>query len=165
MALVVETGAGLADAESYCSVESANSRHAAFGNAAWDDLSDGQKEIALRKATAKMTQDYRQRWKGERRTATQALDWPRYGVRVDCIYLANDAVPAEIVNACADLALKAASEDLTPDTERALIRKKIGPIEKEWDRYGPQSKRYAAVDRALSPYLVGSSAMATLVRA
>jgi hypothetical protein len=165
MALVVETGAGLADAEAYCSVAAADARHTAFGNTAWADLSTADKEVALRKATAKLTQDYRTRWKGERRTSAQALDWPRYGVRVECIYLANDTVPADIVNACADLAVKASSEDLTPDLERGIVREKVGPLETEYDRYSPQSKRYAAIDRALAPYMVGSSVMATLVRA
>lgn len=165
MSLIVEMGGGSPDSESYISVADADARHTAFGNTAWGLLSTGNKEIALRKATAKLTQDYRQRWKGERRTSTQALDWPRSGVRVDCIYLANDTIPADIANACADLALKASTEDLTPDLERGIVREKVGPLETEYDRYSPQSKRYAAIDRALAPYTVGSSAMATLVRA
>jgi hypothetical protein len=77
----------------------------------------------------------------------------------------SDIVPADIANACADLALKAASGDLNADLTRGVVRKKVGPLETEYDRYSPQSVRYPAITMALAPYLKGSSAMATLVRA
>jgi hypothetical protein len=164
MALVHETGAGLADAESFCSVAFADARHTAFGNSAWTGA-DSVKEAALRKATAYMEQSYRERWTGCRVNSTQALSWPRYSVVVDGYSVDSDIVPADIANACADLALKAAAADLNADITRAVVRKKIGPLETEYDRNSPQSKRYRAIDMALAPYLKGSSVSATLVRA
>lgn len=164
MALVVETGAGLAGAESYISVADADARHTALGNSAWTG-DDSVKEAALRKATEYMEQAFRSRWSGVRRTGTQALSWPRAYVLVDGYGVESDVVPSIVANACADLALKALSEDLNADLERAVVRKKVGPLETEYDRASPQSKRYRAVDMALAPYLKGSSAMATLVRA
>jgi hypothetical protein len=163
MSLVVETGAGLANAESYISVADADARHTAFGNTAWTGT-DAAKEGALRRATAYMMGAYRDRWQGVRLTSTQALDWPRAWVVVDGYSVAPDVVPAEVANACADLALKALSADLNADLERAIVREKTGPLETEWSPHSPQRKRYPAVEMALAPYLTGSGAMARLVR-
>jgi len=164
MALVVEDGTGLADAESYISVAAADARHAAFGNSAWTG-NDATKETALRRATAYMEQAYRDRWAGFRHTVEHALSWPRNSVVVDeFVVVDSDVVPADIANACADLALKALSSDLNADLSQRVIRKKIGPIEKEFDRYAPQSTQYRAITMALAPYLKGSSANAALVR-
>jgi hypothetical protein len=167
MALVHEDGTGKADAESFVSLADATARHTAFGNAAWAAAaSDTVREQALRKATAYMEQAYRERWSGNRHTVEQALSWPRNSVVVDgYVVIDSDVVPPEVSNACADLALKALSDDLSPDLTRGVVRKKIGPLETEYDRYSPQSKRFRAVDMALAPFLKGSSAMAMLVRA
>ena len=164
MALEVETGSGSATAESYISLADANARHTALGNSSWTG-SDSAKESALRRATQYMEQSYRSRWRGQRMTGTQALSWPRWGVEVDGFYLDSDIVPAEIANACADLALKALSDDLAPDLERGVVREKVGPLEVEYDPASPQAKRYRAVDGALAPFLKGSTAMVGLVRA
>jgi hypothetical protein len=164
MALEVEDGTGKANAESYCSVASADARHSAFGNTAWTGT-DAAKEAALRRATAYMEQAYRERWQGIRRHVDQALSWPRWDVCVDSYTIDTESVPAEVANACADLALKALADDLNADLTRGVVRKKIGPLETEYDRYSPQSKRFRAIDMMLSPFLKGSSATATLVRA
>lgn len=165
MALVHETGAGLANAESYISVADADARQTALGNTNWGDLTTDEKEQALRRATSFMEQAYRTRWVGQRLSIEQALSWPRYDVCVDGFYVESTTVPVDVANACADLALKAAAADLNADLTRSVVRKKIGPLETEYDRNSPQSIRYRAVDMALAPYLKGSSAMATLVRA
>jgi hypothetical protein len=166
MTLAVENGTGLANAESYVSVADASTRHTALGNAAWAALaSDTLREQALRRATQYMEQAYRDRWQGVRLNATQALSWPRWDVWTDGYPVAPDAVPAAIANACADLALKAAAGDLNADLTRGVVRKKIGPLETEYDRNSPQSVRYRAIDMMLAPYLKGSSAMAQLIRA
>ena len=165
MALVTENGSGQANAESYCSVADATVRHAALGNSVWASLaSDAVREQYLRQATVYMVQAYRQRWTGLRLTSTQALDWPRYSVVVDGYSVASNIVPTDIANACADLALKAASGELAPDLERTVIREKIGPLETEYAEHGPQAIRYRAIDLMLAPYLKGSAATASLVR-
>lgn len=164
MSIVVETGSGLSNANAYVSVADADARHAAAGFTNWATLNTTEKEQAIVRATVYMEQAFRNRWKGTRLKREQALSWPRYGATVDGFDLPSNEVPADITNACADLALKAAAGDLAPDLERGLIRKKIGPIEKEWDRNSPQATRYRNVDMALAPYLKGSSSMATLVR-
>jgi len=167
MALIVETGSIIADAESYCSVADATTYHAARGNTAWAALAtDALREAALRKATDYMTQAYRSRWQGARYTETQALDWPRQGVVRDSWAVGYDEVPTEVKYACAELALKAATADLSPDLTQGVTREKVGQIEVEYDKSSPQRVRYAAIDAMLAPYLKsgGSGCMVRLER-
>jgi DnaT-like ssDNA binding protein len=166
MSLIVEDGTGLVNAESYISVANADARLSNLGITNWSTLLTAEKEQALRRATQYMLQAYRQRWTGNRVKVDppQALDWPRYGVEVDGFPVHFDVVPTDIANTCADLAFKAASGDLNADLTRGVIRKKVGPLETDYDRFSPQAVRYRAIDMALAPYLKGSSATAMLVR-
>lgn len=163
MALVVENGSGLVNAESYASVADADARQTALGNTTWTGT-DAAKESALRRATEYMEQAYRTRWKGTRLTRAQALSWPRYGAIVDTWDVPLTEVPADVVSACIDLALRALAGDLNPDLERAVIREKVGSLETEYSAHSPQSPRYRAADMALSAYLKGGGVMTTLCR-
>lgn len=166
MALIVEDGTGRADAESLCSVAQATTYHAAMGNAAWAALaSDTVREQLLRKATAYMRQAYGGRWQGMRAVSGQALDWPRGGVVVDYIGVAADIVPTEVVNACAELALRAATKTLAPDEKPMATRVKVGPIEREYSQGTPQAVRFRAVDDMVTPYLTGGRSLIKVVRA
>ena len=105
MPLIVETGAGLSDADSYAHVAQADAQLAGLGVTDWALLEEGAKEIALRNATRFMSANYRQRWAGQRAHQAQALDWPRYDVCVDRWPVRSDIVPPEVVSACIDLSL------------------------------------------------------------
>lgn len=166
MALIVEDGSIVAGAESYITVADATSWHSDRGNAAWAALTEAQKEQSLRKATDYMLQVYGMRWKGDRVSASQALDWPREGVEVFGFDIDADVVPDAVANACAELALRAASGDLTPDITRRTVREKVGPIEVEYDRNAPALPDYQAVDNMLAPYLEqgGSNVFRSVVR-
>lgn len=155
MTLIVETGAGLPDADSYASVADADAYHAARGNAAWTGT-DAAKESALRRAT-----DYLDRlnYAGTRASAAQALAWPRYDVMLDEYDIAADAVPARVVKAACELALRALSSDLLPDQGGAdVTRETVGPVSVE---YAPSPSggrpRYGVVADLLRPLLVGGS--------
>lgn len=164
MTLIVENGTGLSTAESYISVADADARHTAMGNTDWTGT-DAVKEAALRRATAFMEQNYRLRWKGTRLLRAQALSWPRYGAIVDSWEIESTVVPADVANACADLALKALAGPLTQDQTRAVIREKVGPLETEYSAYSPQGTRYVSVCNALAPYLTGGAGMSCIMRA
>ena len=164
MALIVETGSASTTSESYISVVDADTYHTNRGNSAWAALTTGQKESALRKATDYMFQNYASRWAGIRVSQYQALDWPRYGVVAFGYPVIQTTIPNEIKNACAELALKAASSDLLADQDIAVVREKIGPIETEYDKNAPQRKKYPSIDSMLAPYLSGSSNSAPLIR-
>jgi hypothetical protein len=127
-------------------------------------LTTPEKEQSLRRATLYMLQAYRSRWSGQRMKDLQGLDWPRAAVIVDGYGVASDIVPTAVKNACADLAFKAASGDLNPDLERAVIREKVGPLETEYSASSPQQTRYRSIDMALAPYLKGGNASNRIVR-
>jgi len=165
MPLITETGAGLADAESYCAVSFADQYHAERGNTAWDGLESTQKEANLRVATEYMLTTYREKWKGTRTTSTQALDWPRVEVVVDKFELAGDVVPAEVRKACAILALKAIKGELDPDPTPAVKRTKVDVLEKEYFEPSAKARPHKAVDDLLQPFLAGMSMNVRLVRA
>ena len=154
--LITETGAGLADAESYASVAAADARCASLGLTAWAVLDEGAKEIALRRATQFMA-TYRTRWAGRRVHQQQALDWPRYNVAVDGFVLPSTSVPLDVVNACIDLAVRAGrGEDLLPDLDtgsNAIKKDKTGPLETEYFQNTTDAReRFVAVDALLAPY-------------
>lgn len=169
MALIVEDGTAKADAESYISVADATTYHANRGNAAWAALaSDTIREQLLRKATDYMVQAYRLRWKGDRVSATQALDWPRNWVEYadyqfytqngaqkigGYLYYPANEVPQEVKRACAELALLANSSDLLGEQGQAVKREKIGPIETEYEAFSQQGRHFPAVKSLLGPFL------------
>lgn len=156
MTIIIETGAGLPGTESYASVAAADARCASLGLTAWAALAEVDKEIALRKAMVFMA-TYRTRWAGRRVDQRQALDWPRYNVVVDGFIVPSTTVPAEVVNACIDLAARAGSgEDLLPDLDtgsNAIKRDKVGPIDTEYFQNTTDAReRFVAVDALLAPY-------------
>jgi hypothetical protein len=179
MALVTEDGTGLAGAESFCSVSFADTYLGNFGYALWATMSTTEKEQALRRATLYMQQVYRMRWAGDRVTTTQALDWPRVGVpRRDvgswgawgyyggfASEYASNVVPAEVQQACAKMAYKAAAGDLSPDLSQAKTRVKVGPIETEYAAGSTQYVRYREIDNLLSPFMKMGGGMIPVSRA
>lgn len=173
MALIVEDGTGLADADSYASLADAAAYHESVGNAAWAALdSDTVREQLLRVATYYMVETYRTMWAGTRMTSTQALDWPRYEVpMVDApggdywaAYYPSNEVPAAVKRACAVLALKASTTELSPDLGPAAIREKVGPIEVEYSAGYQQQTRYQAIDNMLAPLLRSTRGVIPVVR-
>lgn len=164
MALIPEDGTGLSTADSYISVAAADTRHSNNGMTNWATLQTTEKEAAIRRATIYLEQAFRERWHGLRLHIHQALSWPRWNVMVDGFPVDPNSVPAEVANACADLALKAAAGDLNADLSARVIREKVGPIETEFDRFSPQRVRYPAIEGTLQPFLKGSSASMSLVR-
>lgn len=167
MPLIIENGSGVADAESYISVEDADAYFAARAIEAWDGVED--KEAALRRATDYMNARYTGRWKGYRATATQALDWPRRDAPLKDTeewfgFVPTDAVPIEVKRACAELALLANGRELMPTLERAESTVQVGPVLVHFDDSSPINPRFPSIDAMLSPYLTGSSFTARLAR-
>ena len=119
---VVENGSGLSNANSYVSVADATQYHENHGTpTAWTNASTAAKEDALRQATQYLDAVYGTVWDGTRINETMALDWPRYGaVDSDGFWLVATAVPQQVKDACAYLALKQIGGDtLLPDDAAA----------------------------------------------
>jgi len=165
MALIVEDGTGLPNAESYASVAEADAYHAAYGNpSAWAPISTTQKELALRTATQYLEAVHNQGWAGDRFTDTQALAWPRSGVEDDGGHVLPEApLPAALKNATAVMALKSLSETLLPDlsvddaSTVSSFSKRLGPLGSSVTFEGgrAQFKKYSLVE-AMIRHLVRS---------
>jgi hypothetical protein len=158
MALIVETGAIVADADSYVSIADADTYHTARGNSAWDAASDAQKEVALRVAATYLDCAYT--WKGTRVSDTQSLFWPRIGV-VDCdgYAVSSIIVPYRVVNAQCELALRALSAPLLTDETPAqfVVSETVDVISVDYERSRPLQNRYAIVDNILRCYVTRSA--------
>lgn len=165
MAVVVEDGTGLANANSYASEADADTYTSERGIASWAALAPGDKSSALIRAT-----DYLKAytWKGVRAVSTQALDWPRrYVYDGEGTLVASNVVPAALKKACIELAHRAAAGPLTVDPEYdasgrlpTKIITKVGPIDKEltYPQRGPLSglvgrRKFPEVDVLVTEFL------------
>lgn len=77
--MTVEDGTGLPNADSYVSVEFADSYFSARGNTAWGALTQTKKEQALIRATDFIDNIYQ--WCGKKLTAEQSLRFPRTNLK------------------------------------------------------------------------------------
>ena len=169
MAFVVETGAGLANANSLASVAAADAYVADRGITGWTALTNQVKEQALIRATDFLEATYRSAWRGFRNTETQALSWPRYDLYVDMFLVDSNIVPAAVVRATIEMALRASTDaTLIEDQGRVITRERVDVLETEYSEFGPRNTSYTAVARMLSPYTNSSSggafASVTVVR-
>ena len=162
MTIIVEVGTGAADSETLCSVAAADTYHSARGNTAWAALTTLDKEAALRRGYSYMQQAYRMRWAGFRTVQTQALDWPRQQVpRTDIFggqrgnYYSYAVIPNEVIQAQAELALKAVAGDLLADIDPPVASESVGPISVTYFSTGTKTKQYPSIDRLLAPFLQG----------
>ncbi len=162
MAFVVEDGTVVADANSLCSVEYADSYFTDRAIATWTGA-EAAKQAALIRATDYIEVFYGYRFRGTRLDAEQSLSFPREDIGQD------DVVPVAIQKACAEYALRTLDgTPLAPDptaTESglALIAEshKTGPITDTY-RYaskGPgatpaPTKSYPAADKLIKPFLI-----------
>ena len=137
MSLIVETGAGLSNAESYISVANADIYNTAYvGNALWANTATttAMKEVALRVATQYIDAKYS--FKGYKSIQGQALAWPRADAYDDSDYLlSSTSIPECLKRAVVEAAIRHIAGDLllgVQDKPGAIASEsiKVGPIEK-----------------------------------
>lgn len=162
MALIIEDGTEVADANSYISVTDARTWAGARGITLSAD--DTVVEVLLIKAMD-MLNTYRTRFKGTKSTETQALQWPRYLVYIDEVLLADDVIPQELIDAQVQYAIEAQSNDLqSTGTGQETIREKVGPIETEFAPRGSSTlqAKFHKAEAFLAPLLKTNSSFPTL---
>lgn len=169
MALIVETGTGLANSESYVTVEEADAYHTSRGNLPWlndTDMTETAKEQALRRAADYIEQVYGLSFKGLRVSSTQALSFPRYDVEIYGFYNDSAIIPVQLKNAQMALAYKAAQGNLAPDISQAVKREKVDVLEVEYMESSNPVVRFREIDNLLAPLLTNSpsGAMRKVVR-
>lgn len=168
MALIVEDGTGMSDAESYLSVADISAVLARTGeDAAWLALaSDTVREQVARKAMRALENE--RTFRGEKKTQGQALEWPRDDAEDDDGYLyANTEIPAKLKEALALLCAAAAvpGTDLQPTvTQPGRVQQKsirVGKIAIATAYEGSQSQVtfHRKVESLLSELVEGADQM------
>jgi hypothetical protein len=156
MAIVVEDGTGLSNAESYVTVAFCDTYFSDRGDATWTGT-DAEKEEALRKATEYLDVTYT--WIGSIKVDTQALGWPRDGAWDKEGRSLEDIVPLGVERATAEAALKALSASLLADTTNSdfVTKEKVDVIEVEYASGAPSGTQYNYITRLLKGLTIGSS--------
>ncbi len=166
--LIVEDGTGLATAESFASVAFADTYHAKLGNDLWAAILPARKEILMRRATNYIQGIFATSFVGFAYSELQALAFPRVSYEVAYRNLFSLAVPRNVAEATAELALIADTTELLPNITRGKKRVKVGSLEVEYDGNGPTGTKFVAATLKLVPFLRStalSSSQARLVRA
>jgi hypothetical protein len=167
MALVVEDGTGLADANSYISVADADTYHSDRGHTDWTAAAAEEKEQALILATQYLDGRYRKRWKGYKSTTGQALSWPRLNVRDEDGYSLDGTIPARLTYATAEAALaQIKGTELSPELERGgqVRRERVGSLETEYSPGAPARTALTAVSDLLRGLIIGGSGAVRITR-
>lgn len=143
MALTVEDGTVVANAESYVTVAAANTYWAYRNNAAWSAASEAQKEAALREATQFLDGSYV--WSGTLVSSAQPLEWPRV-LSLDRAgrTITSTTIPTALKSAQCELALEALSGRLMATLERGgrVASESLGPLAVTYFPDAPGGKRY-----------------------
>ena len=146
MALVLEDGTGLTNAESYVDESYVNAYFLKRGITEWAGLTN--REQLIIRAMDYIENNYT--YQGTKLISTQALQFPRL-INGETVY------PIALKNAVCELALKSNEEDLLADTDKTTIREKVGALEVEYDPNQDNTKSYNYVNKLLAPYLVSTS--------
>lgn len=153
MAFTVEDGSGDNEANAYITVEFFRDHHEDRGRAT-DDYVDGAVQSAIVKATDYVDQRFGTRYRGERKTLDQALEWPRIdAIDNDGYELGTDRIPRKLKMGVAEYALIVlglTGGELLPNPappfatvdedgnvtggasgQAIRVREKVGPLEEE----------------------------------
>lgn len=146
MSLIVESGNGDSNSESYIDVLFADAYFLKRGITQWATLTNREQLIV--RAMDYIENNYS--YKGTKLVSTQALQFPRL-IDGETVY------PITLKNAVCELALKSNEEDLLADTDKTTIREKVGALEIEYDPNQDNVKSFNYVNKLLAPYLVSTS--------
>jgi len=138
VAMIVEDGTAKDNANSYCSVDDANTYHEKrLHTDDWDNAITSTKEMALMWATRLL--DDLIDWDGWKYTTTQALRWPRTGVvDLDGDDIDHTQIPDFLKNATAEFARCLIAEDRTADPDTKGFKRIVvgsGDVDIAVDKY------------------------------
>lgn len=176
MAIVKETGAIVAGANTYATLAEVDLYHEERLNTAWTNADDEAKEAAMLRATAGMESHYRDRWIGYKSnhnsvTAPQLTAWPRKAdkeesldngyvladmtklVDNDGIEIGVDEIPALVVQAYKEICLIEITEPFVSvrlSRNDMLKYQRVDVIEQEWLRNAPAVTSFPHIDALLS---------------
>lgn len=158
MALIVEDGSKVANAESYVDVTEADAYWAARNDTVWSGKTSGEKEAALREAALYLDMSYR--WIGSPTYYDQVMKWPRsVGYDRGGKEVSHDEIPLAVRRAQMELAYAALSGNLAPTLERGgqVQNETVGPLSVTYFEGAPGGRRYAFADLILKDLITGRS--------
>lgn len=166
---VAEDGTGLPNSTSYISLEDAQDYFFPDVNFApiWTGLTNDQRLFYLGWATRIL--DQKTSWRGTIATDTQALRWPRAGVKNrDGLLIASNEVPSEVKAAVCELAKYLLSNDPTtgPDTDN-LKSIKVDVIEIAFQPKAVESTYPSIINAILQPlgvFKIGGSGFGRILK-
>lgn len=128
MALIIETGAQIANAESYVTAADVTG-YATKRGLSLSSVADGPVEALIIRAMD-FLEAQESRFQGSRVSATQVLAWPRQDVQLNGFDFPSDSIPKVLKNALCQLAIDADKLDLMPTTDgREVVKEKVDVIE------------------------------------
>ena len=172
MPLIVETGAGVAGANTFADAAYANAYFAASGESAWTGEATA-KEAALVRAGRYLNGLH---WQGDKvDEVRQAMCWPRYNMPLQnssgmaCAgysyaygaggyyaYWPSNEIPEPVKQAQCEAALRyLAGTEMLPDLKRGgqIVMKRVDVITTQYASSAPAGTRFLAVEALLRPFL------------
>jgi len=164
--LVVETGAGLTNSNSYSTQDTADTYHEMrLHNTDWTGASDDDKEAALMWATRLL--DDQMDWDGDKASTTQALRWPRTSVvDPDDDDVSSTAIPSFLSEATAEYARLLIASDREDDSDTFGFKElRAGSLKMVIDKYDRMPALPLSVWTMVKSYGIRASGqLRTLVR-
>jgi hypothetical protein len=152
MALIVENGTVVANADSYISLADAKTYHTAHDDpTAWTGATDALLESALKYAAA--TLDGMFDWQGQIVNTLQVLAWPRAGSEDrEGRTPSNSTIPQQLKDAQCELAAIHLSSALTTTYDRGGMVKseQAGPVKVEYQDGAPSEATWPYLLRLLN---------------
>lgn len=158
MALVIEDGTGNAAADSYVDATTADAYWLKRNNTAWAALTTAAKEAALIGATAFVDNQHLHPFRGTRKTASQALQWPRTGaVERNGPAIGDSEIPVLVTRAVLAVSHLAATTDLQPVLARGgrVTSEAVGSISRSYAPDAPGHDIILAASGLLAPLIRG----------
>lgn len=155
--------------DTYQTVAGADTYWAARNNSTWAAATTEAKEAALLEATQYLDSHFN--WIGRLVDFDQPLGWPRAWATIRVGNFAGkdfgtSEIPEKLKRACAELALEALSERLSPNLDRggAIRREKVGELEVEYFNWAPSRKTYSFVRQMLRDIVTGTPTVRKVLR-
>jgi hypothetical protein len=166
-ALIVETGVGLIDSNTYIDLAYLD-EYASVRGFVLPTSEEEQEQFVLR--AMDYLESFRGRFQGFKVNLNQACQWPRLGVMIDGFEIENNIIPEDLKRAQAQLVVEQQKrtplfpEPLTSPNEGLVIEKQIGPLKKRFSGRSPGDNRVvnprmpiriASVEVFLRPLIMG----------
>lgn len=150
MALTIEDGSIVANANSYNTVAEIRAYATARGSSL--PVDDADVEVLAIQATDYLESLYKS-YQGYRTDpANQNLQWPRTGVVLyDDYEVAPDEIPTLLKNAQAQATVEAYEQDLLPNSTQLVKKEKVDVLEVEYMDGSSDSVSFPKVDALLKP--------------